>query len=332
MISSHFYEFGVFSLIESIRALMFIIVGLAALKLIENSTLYETMLKYAAKEITEYKDNIHDSDERYRMLVEMAQDGVWLLDKDFMTLFVNPKMEELLGYSKEEMIGRSWYDFGDPEWIMRAKELEKRIESGVKKPHEFLFIRKDGKKVLTRISTTPLYDKNGNFDGAIGILSDITRQKEAEDALNVKDMLNSIAQSAGIGMCIINPDYTIEWYNDQHAEWFGPLESTKGRNCFEVFEGEDSQCADCPVKLVFEGSDVAVSERVGMTMLDGSDRSVMITAAPIRDARGNVIQVVEIGQDITKQKESIILHEHFATELEVQVSEKTRKLSDARKA
>ncbi|MCK5660348.1 MAG: PAS domain S-box protein, partial [Methanosarcinales archaeon] len=332
MISSHFYEFGVFSLIESIRVLMFIIVGLATLKLIENSTLYETMLKYAAKEITEYKDNIHDSDERYRILVEMAQDGVWLLDKDFMTLFVNPKMEELLGYSKEEMIGRSWYDFGDPEWVARAKELEKRREDGVKEPHEFLFIHKDGRKVLTRISTTPLYDKNGDFDGAIGILSDITRQKKTEEALNAKDVLNSIAQSAGIGMCIINPDYTIEWYNDQYVEWFGPLESTKGRSCFEVFEGNDSQCAECPTRLVFEGNDIAVSERVDITTLHGFGRSVMITATPIRDASGNVIQVVEIAQDITEQKLSVTLHEHFATELEVQVSEKTRKLSDARKA
>jgi PAS domain S-box-containing protein len=115
----------------------------------------------------------------YDVIVEKASDGFWLLDKEFETVFVNPALEEMLGYSKEEMIGRSWYDFGDPDWVERAKELEKRRESGVKEPHEFLFIHKDGRKILTRIATTPLYNKDGNFDGAIGILSDITQQKEA---------------------------------------------------------------------------------------------------------------------------------------------------------
>ena len=117
--------------------------------------------------------------EMYHMLVEMSSDGIWLLDKHFMSIFVNPAIESMLGYTNDEMFGRSWYDFGDPEWVARAKELEKRREGGVKEPHEFLFIHKNGGKVMTRISTTPLFDKDGNFNGAIGILSDITLQKEA---------------------------------------------------------------------------------------------------------------------------------------------------------
>ena len=332
LVISHLYEFGEFNVEDIIRGLMFIVVGLVALEFHKRITSGKNELESSMKQVSEYKEDLRDSQERYRMLVEMAQNGIWLLDKKFMTVFINPKVEEMLGYSKEEMIGRSWYDFGDPEWVARAKELKKRREGGVKEAHEFLFMHKDGSKVLTRISTTPLYDKDGNFDGALGILSDITRQKEAEEALNVKDMLNSVAQSAGIGMCILNPDYTIEWYNDLYVEWFGALESAKGRNCFDVFEGNESQCFECPSKLVFEGSDVAVSERVGVATIDGFNRNFMITATPIRDARGDVIQVVEIAQDITEQKEAHNLRQHFAEELEVQVLENTRKLREARKA
>ncbi|MEI6313528.1 MAG: PAS domain S-box protein, partial [Syntrophus sp. (in: bacteria)] len=117
----------------------------------------------------------------YHSLVDMASEGFWLLDKEFMTVYVNRALEDLLGYAKEELIGRSWYDFADPEWVARAKELEERRVSGVKEPHPFLFIRKNGSKVLTRIATTPLYDDEGNFNGALGILSDITGEKEAEE-------------------------------------------------------------------------------------------------------------------------------------------------------
>lgn len=273
-----------------------------------------------------------DSHERYRMLVEMAQDGIWLLDRQFMTVYVNPKMEKMLGYTKKEMIGRSWHEFGDPQWAARTKELEKRLEDGANKPHEFLFIHKNGKKVLTRIAPTPLYDHDGNFDGAFGIVSDITSQKEADEAIKIKDMLNSIAKSTGFGFCILNPDYTIAWYDDMYTQLFGPLENTMGRNCFEVFEGKDSVCSGCPTRMVFKTGDVTVSERSSITTLNGTDKTVMVTALPIRDASGNVIQVIEIVQDVTEQKGNEQLRQHFSAQLEAEVSEKTKKLTETRKA
>ena len=239
----------------------------------------------------------------YFKLVELASDGFWLLDKEFMTVYVNPAMENMLGYSQEEMVGRSWYDFGDPEWVARAQELEKRRESGVSEPHKFLFLHKNGKRVLTRIATTPLHDDDGNFDGAIGVLSDITLQKETEEALKVREMLNSIALSSGIGICLINPDYTIEWYNDQYGKWFGSIEKTKGRNCYEVFEGRDAICPDCPSRVTFQAGDTSYSERSGISTSSGADRILALTTTPIRDADNNVIQVIEMTQDITAQKE-----------------------------
>jgi PAS domain S-box-containing protein len=202
------------------------------------------------------------------------------------------------------MVGRSWYDFGDPEWVARAKELEKRRATGVKEPHQFLFIHKGGRKVLTRIATTPLYDKDGNFDGALGVLSDLTRQKEAEDALELKNMLNVIAQSAGIGMSILNPDYTITWHNSLLEEWFGPLGKTRGRNCFEVFEHRDAVCSNCPAQITFQTGRIATAERSGIVTPAGADRIIALTTSPIRDASGNVIQVVEIAQDITERKQA----------------------------
>ncbi|MEI6913870.1 MAG: PAS domain S-box protein, partial [Armatimonadota bacterium] len=240
----------------------------------------------------------------FSVLVERAADGFWLLDKQFYTVYVNPAMEAMLGYAKSEMLGRSWYDFGDPEWTARARELEKRRESGVGEPHDFLFIHKSGRKVLTRIATTPLYDKDGSFDGAIGVLSDITRQKEAEEALRIKDLLNTVAQSSGLGICLINPDYTIAWYNDVHSQWYGALEKTKGRNCFEVFEGRDAICSECPVRVSFETGATTMTERSGITTSVGVNRTITLSTAPIFDADGNVLQVVETTQDITVRKQA----------------------------
>ena len=244
------------------------------------------------------------SQELYSVLVDNAADGFWLLDKQFMTVYVNPATEAMLGYTQAEMLGRSWHDFGDPAWVARAQELERRRESGVAEPHQFLFIHKAGRKVLARIATTPLYDQAGNFNGALGILSDITRQQEAEEALKIKDMLNAIAQSSGIGMCLINPDYTLAWYNDLLAQWFGALEKTKGRNCFEVFESREAICPNCPARAAFETGAVAAAVRSGITTSAGADRIIALTTSPIRDAAGRVLQVVEIAQDITARRQA----------------------------
>lgn len=158
--------------------------------------------------------------------------------------------------------------------------------------------------MLTRIVTTPLYDQDGNFNGALGILSDISRQKDAEEPLKVKDMLNAIAKSSGIAMCLINPDFTIEWYNDLDEKWVGPLAKTKGRNCYEVFDGRDTICEDCPSRLSFEQGLVATSMRTNITTSAGANRIITRTISPVKDGKGNVIQVVEIAQDITEQKQA----------------------------
>jgi len=242
--------------------------------------------------------------EHYRMLVEMASDGVWLLDKDFMTVYVNPMMAEMLGYPQQEMIGKSWYDFGDPEWVLRAQELEKRREGGIREPHEFLFIHKEGKKVLTRISTTPLFDKEGNFDGALGVLSDISMLKVSEETLKIQEMLNSIAKFSGIGMTIINPDYTIVWYNDLMSKWSGQLEKTKGRNCFEVIGKKEAICSDCPAKQIFETGKATVTECSRAVLSAEADRIFSLTASPIFDPNGRLIQVAVITQDITERRQA----------------------------
>jgi len=259
--------------------------------------------KEAEKALYEMKVTVREQ-KLYSLLVDNAADGFWLLDKAFMTVYTNPALEKMLGYAKEEMLGRSWSDFGDPEWVARAQELEKRRESGVQEPHHFLFIHKDGRNVLTRIATTPLYDQDGNFNGALGIVSDITRQQEAQEALQVKDMLNAVAKASGIGMSLINPDYTIEWYNDLYVQWFGPLEKAKGRNCFEVFEKRDAICTGCPARVSFEAGATSTVERRGISTSVGADRIMTMTTSPILNADGKVLQVVEITQDITERKQA----------------------------
>ena len=82
------------------------------------------------QDITERKKaeaEIRHSGERYRQIVETAQEGIWMIDENDVTTFVNRKMAEILEYSIEEMMGKENYYFMDEEWKKNAsQDIEKK--------------------------------------------------------------------------------------------------------------------------------------------------------------------------------------------------------------
>ena len=136
--------------------------------------------------ITERKrveEALRESEKKHRQLLETLHEGVWVIDKDACTTFVNPRMAEMLGHTVDEMQGKHLFSFMDESGVEIAKRnLERRIR-GIKEQHEFEFLRKDGTRVYTLLETSPITDHDGNYIGAIAGVQDITERKRAEEAL-----------------------------------------------------------------------------------------------------------------------------------------------------
>jgi len=120
------------------------------------------------------------SEERYRRLVENAHEGIWLIDAEAKTTFVNPRMAEMLAYTVEEMLGKSLFSFMDESSVRLARYLFERRKRGIKERHDFEFLRKDGGLVYVTLATSPIVDDEGNFIGALAFVADVTERKEAE--------------------------------------------------------------------------------------------------------------------------------------------------------
>ncbi len=155
-------------------------------------------------DITERKrmeQTLRESEEKYRRLVETLMEGIWVLDKDANTSFVNPRMAQMLGYTVDEMMGKHLFSFMDEQGkIIAMRYLERRMHN-VKEQHDFEFIRKDGTQIYTSLETCPINDEKGNYSGAIAAIADITERKRAEDELRQShDLLEAIgnAQSSFI--------------------------------------------------------------------------------------------------------------------------------------
>jgi len=119
----------------------------------------------------------------YRSLIENAVEGIWVIDADGVTTFVNERMAKMLGYPVQRMLGRRMADFTREEDGTRTEEARRRWEAGMTEQLEQAFVRRDGKLLHALVAVGPLYDERGRFCGALGLVSDVTERRRAEEAL-----------------------------------------------------------------------------------------------------------------------------------------------------
>jgi PAS domain S-box-containing protein len=145
----------------------------------------------ATCDITERKKaeiQLYKSEERYRQIVETAQEGIWMIDENNYTILVNKKMAALLEYSPEEMMGKQNYYFMDDEWKKKASAHIVNRKLGMEENHDFKYITKSGKDVWTNLSTNPVFDDAGIYKGALAMVTDITERKLDEELLRQSEI------------------------------------------------------------------------------------------------------------------------------------------------
>jgi len=130
-----------------------------------------------------------DERRRYRRIVETANEGFWELDVEARTVFVNPAMAEMLDYEIHTMMGRPLHDFLFPEDHPDIERGRDRRRQGVRERMDMRFRRRDDTAFWARVSTNPIYDEDGQFMGALGVVTDITAQRRAEDELRTTGRL-----------------------------------------------------------------------------------------------------------------------------------------------
>ncbi|AFY82557.1 PAS domain S-box protein [Oscillatoria acuminata] len=142
---------------------------------------------------------LKQSEEQYRRIVETANEGIWSIDAQDCTNFINPKMAELLGYTPEEMLGKSLLYFMDEAEKQEAREKLERRRQGIVEQHDFLFYGKNGAPLWTLLSATPIFNEAGEYIGSLAMVTDISTRKQAEQALARKTqqehLLNQVIQA-----------------------------------------------------------------------------------------------------------------------------------------
>jgi PAS domain S-box-containing protein len=138
------------------------------------------------KDITERKlteTALQESEFKYRQIVELAEEGIWVIDSNSLTTYVNHAMARMLGYSELEMFGRPLLDFMDEQEKQQALDNVERRKQGIGEQHEFKFKSKDGQDIWTDLSTSPVMDSQGNLLSCCALVYNITHRKAAEQQM-----------------------------------------------------------------------------------------------------------------------------------------------------
>ena len=154
------------------------------------------------RKITECKlaqEELRKSKEQFQVLVESSSDWIWEVDRNGVYTYVSPKVEDILGYKPEEVVGKTPFDLMPPEEAKLIAATFKRLV-GRREPIvaiENVNLHKDGRRVVLETSGVPVLDAAGNVHGYRGVDRDITLRKKTEEALQRVQRLDSIGMLAG---------------------------------------------------------------------------------------------------------------------------------------
>ncbi len=249
---------------------------------------------------------LRESETRYRSIVETAQEGIWLIDSQAVTTYVNPKMAEILGYTTDEMLGLSLFDFMEESQRSSAQQNFERRSQGIKEQHEFRFKHKNGTDVWVSIATNAIMNDQGQFVAALGMVTDITERKRAADTLR--------EQQRFLQLVLDNIPSRVFW-KDTNGKFLGcnrlfaqdvglqsPNEmigkddfTLKWTGCADQYREDDRQVMESGVaRLNYEEPQIT---------RENQQSWLQTSKMPLHDTNGKLIGVLGTYQDITERKQ-----------------------------
>ncbi len=251
------------------------------------------------------EEELQKSEEKYRSLVKNVRLGIFRSKPGSTGRFleVNPAMEEITGYSRDELLSMNVSDlYVRPE--EREAVLKEIAAAKGKVTKELNFRKKDGTEIVVSDTKFAARDNTGKVVYFDGIVEDITERKRAEEALREsEEKLRRVLDSSPNAITVTDLNGNIIECNqvtlDQHG--YSSKDEVIGRSAFEFIAKKDHGRAMENLKKTLEEGSVRNIEYTLLTK-DGREFPAELSASVIKDASGNPISFVAITKDITERK------------------------------
>ena len=248
------------------------------------------------------QEELKRSEDRYRRLVETAQEGILTDDADGLITFVNPFLAHALGYDPGQLLGRTIADLCEASSARLVEREGEQRRQGFISSYEIRMLHQNGGLKDFLLTANPLYDEQGVYEGALGIFTDMTESKRAEAALRTSEeryryLVENI--SDGIGVTDLEENFTFA--NPALEKIFGvDPGQLAGSNLHFFVEPDDFRMIRGHSALRSEG----LSSQYEHYLLrpDGSRRYVSVHGSPLTSSDGTLHGAFAVVRDITAQR------------------------------
>lgn len=235
-----------------------------------------------------------------RRLVEGAPDGVFIADTQGRYLYVNQAGCRLLGMQADEILGKTIFDLIPEADATRLRASERVMREGSTHVGEWVLRHKDGHWVPVEVSANILPD--GQWQGFV---RDITERKRLEQqALANERHLSSMFELLSVGVWIADREGTIVRGNAAGRKiWCG--ERRVGPRNYDVYKGwwvssgEPVAADQWGMARALSKGETVTGELVRIQCFDGTFKTIINSAAPVRDEHGEIVGGVAVNEDIT---------------------------------
>ncbi len=246
---------------------------------------------------------LEQSEQWYRQIFQTAYEAIVVTGEDLGLVQVSKRFEEILGYSMEDLEGRTLPDIVYEEDYRKLVEEFRRRKDGKSSVYEVRFLHKDGRRpVWIRVSASPIFDAEGRFQGVLGFFSDIDERKKAElEKSRQRVFFESLFRMVPEAIVVVDKQHHIVEINEAFTRLFGfTPEESLGKNLDDILDVGKKGSADRDSTSKVLKGEVITKEAVRYSK-EGRQINVLVKASPVfsgKDFAGAIVMYL----DITKQK------------------------------
>ncbi len=238
----------------------------------------------------------------HSMLLNQIQDLVTATDLEGNITYVNDAECRMLQKSRDELIGKPVSRYGDDATRGATQdEIYQAVTEEGAWRGEVVNYDANGNRLILDSRVWKIFNENGDEIGLCGIATDITGKKKMEEALSRSEKEMSLVLNSTYEMfCYYDTDLRIQWANRAAADSVGMQpEDMVGQYCYNLWNQSDEPCNNCPV---LKAKATGLPHEIERETPDG--RVWFLRGHSVINDHGDIVALVEFGQDITVRKEA----------------------------
>ncbi len=264
-----------------------------------------TILQGTIRDITEQnraERALRESEARFRGLIESSSDWIWEVDAEGVYTYASPQVEEMLGYTPQEIVGRTPFDLMPPDKGPQLREIFNALMETAEPINalENTILHKNGRHVILETSGVPVCEESGRVTGYRGVDRDITERKQAEKELVLQKQFSEALLNSMPGMFYVYDEKgrLLQW-NKNHETLTGySADELSQMHLLDWFDGDhQARVAQALAQTISEGETIIEAPLIAK---DGRRIPYLFTGSRFRWGGGWLY--MGMGIDISERK------------------------------